>query len=311
MPRGARPGRQRGLLLVSGDHWLAWPAAGGDGGIPSLADGDDRVQMAQERGGEHGVGLPGGELVVLAGGQVDGDHPLFGMTCRRTAASNRRTPSLLTRLRSPPAARARATVSAACQVVDLNGWRAASRTAGQAHSSRSRICCTCAVCSATSQARRMPRCRSPPGCPTPGAGSHCGGCCVPGCACRSRCRRPHPPPRPSASQRRSAPSSAADPGWPGRAAPSASRRRRYWVLRPSRGSFSSRSLAGTQMRITRWPSHLTTPRSTAETSNTTSADATCCRLGCDEVPVRHGSSYRSLSCPELRRGSVRHCCCML
>jgi hypothetical protein len=28
------------------------------------------------------------------------------------------------------------------------------------------------------------------------------------------------------------------------------------------------------MRITRWPSHITTPRSTAETSNTTSADAT-------------------------------------
>src|SRR5690348_7269234 len=40
------------------------------------------------------------------------------------------------------------------------------------------------------------------------------------------------------------------------------------------GSSSSRSFAGTQMRITRWPSHITTPRLPAGTSNTTSVDAT-------------------------------------
>ena len=45
---------------------------------------------------------------------------------------------------------------------------------------------------------------------------------------------------------RCAPSSAADPGSPARAAPPASPSHRYWVLRPSRGSFSSRSLVGTQ-----------------------------------------------------------------
>jgi len=48
-------------------------------------------------------------------------------TWRRTAASNRFWPSRVTRLRSPSAARSSATVSAACQVVDLNGCRAVPR----------------------------------------------------------------------------------------------------------------------------------------------------------------------------------------
>ncbi len=76
-------------------------------------------------------------------------------TWRRTAALKRTRPSRVTEARSPPA-RASATVSAACQVMDFNGCRAASSTAGHAHSSRSRICCTSATCPATRRARRMP-----------------------------------------------------------------------------------------------------------------------------------------------------------
>jgi len=64
MPRGARPGRQldgKPVLWVSGgDRCLAWSAACGDGGVPSLAGGDDGVQLAQQGSGEHGVGLPDG-----------------------------------------------------------------------------------------------------------------------------------------------------------------------------------------------------------------------------------------------------------
>ena len=58
------------------------------------------------------------------------------------------------------------------------------------------------------------------------------------CARHTRRRRPRRPRRPSAPRRTSAPSPAADPGSPGPAAPPASPTGRYWVLRPSRGSFS-------------------------------------------------------------------------
>jgi hypothetical protein len=45
-------------------------AVGGDGGVAGLAGGDDRMEVAQDRGGDHGLGLGRLELVVLPGGQV-------------------------------------------------------------------------------------------------------------------------------------------------------------------------------------------------------------------------------------------------
>jgi hypothetical protein len=54
---GGEPGW---CLLVSG-------AVGGDVRVPRLAGADDRVQLAQEGGGEHGLRLCRYELVVLPG----------------------------------------------------------------------------------------------------------------------------------------------------------------------------------------------------------------------------------------------------
>src|SRR5262245_14217166 len=45
-------------------------AVGGDVGAPGLAAGDDGVQLPQDRGGDHGLGLDRFELVGLTGGQV-------------------------------------------------------------------------------------------------------------------------------------------------------------------------------------------------------------------------------------------------
>ena len=45
-------------------------AVGGDLGVPGSAGGDHGVQVSQDRGGDHGLGLGGLEFVVLAGGQV-------------------------------------------------------------------------------------------------------------------------------------------------------------------------------------------------------------------------------------------------
>jgi hypothetical protein len=74
MPRRARPDRQLvrrdGLWLGSGGCVACSAAVDGDGGIPGLAGGDDGVQVAQEGGGEDGLGLGGSQFVVLAGGQV-------------------------------------------------------------------------------------------------------------------------------------------------------------------------------------------------------------------------------------------------
>jgi hypothetical protein len=50
------------------DHLAS--AAGGDGRVPFLACGHDRVQLAQQRGGDGCVGLPTVELVLAAAGQV-------------------------------------------------------------------------------------------------------------------------------------------------------------------------------------------------------------------------------------------------
>jgi hypothetical protein len=77
----------------------------------------------------------------------------------RTAAPDRTRPRRVTRA-SSPSARVSAPASAACQVVDVNGCGAASRTAGQALPGRSRICCTWVTCPATSRARGRPSWRS-------------------------------------------------------------------------------------------------------------------------------------------------------
>jgi hypothetical protein len=64
-----------------------------------------------------------------------------------------------TRCKSP-AHRSSTTASDAHQLTDRSGLRDADSTAGQAHSSRSRIWFTAAVASVVSWLRRAPRCRS-------------------------------------------------------------------------------------------------------------------------------------------------------
>src|SRR5215831_10166547 len=57
------------------------------------------------------------------------------------------------------------------------------------------------------------------------------------------------------------------------------------------------------MRITRWPSHITTPRLAAETSNTTSVDATARYAACEDVgqcPTDLGTRAGSLAPMSLR-----------
>src|ERR1035437_6237109 len=45
-------------------------AVGGDDRIPFAAGGDDGVHLAQDRCGDDGLGLRGGEFVVLPAGQI-------------------------------------------------------------------------------------------------------------------------------------------------------------------------------------------------------------------------------------------------
>ena len=52
--------------LSGGGSFRAGSAAvGGDGGVPCLAGGDHRVQVAQDRGGENGLSLRRGEPVLF------------------------------------------------------------------------------------------------------------------------------------------------------------------------------------------------------------------------------------------------------
>ena len=52
-----------GIASWSGCRGWRWPD-------PRLAGGDDGVQLPQDRRGDHGLGLGGGELVLLPAGQV-------------------------------------------------------------------------------------------------------------------------------------------------------------------------------------------------------------------------------------------------
>ncbi len=56
--------------VSGGDGRQGSGSAGGDRRIPALAGGDDGVQLPQDCRGDHGLGLGGGEPVLLAAGQV-------------------------------------------------------------------------------------------------------------------------------------------------------------------------------------------------------------------------------------------------
>jgi len=59
------------LLTSGGDgrpHLLG--ALGGDDGVPGFAGGDDGVEVPQDGGRDHGLGLGDGQLVDVAFGQV-------------------------------------------------------------------------------------------------------------------------------------------------------------------------------------------------------------------------------------------------
>src|SRR6266536_2454296 len=61
------------LIAWSGcGGWFEWcsGSVGGDGWVPCLAGGDHRVQMPQNRRGDHGLRLGGAQLVVLTRGQM-------------------------------------------------------------------------------------------------------------------------------------------------------------------------------------------------------------------------------------------------
>jgi hypothetical protein len=57
-PAASPVGARRWVL--GGAQCRARSSASGDCGIPSLAAGDDGMQVAEQGGGEHGVGLAGG-----------------------------------------------------------------------------------------------------------------------------------------------------------------------------------------------------------------------------------------------------------
>src|SRR5512133_3280078 len=108
----------------------------------------------------------------------------------------------------------------------------------------------------------------PPGCPSPATGSRYECSSGQGCAARSRRRRPRPHRPTSTPRRRSEPSAAAGPGWPETTAQPSTPEARYWGLRSSSCSLSE-ICERTSNKITRWPLHITTPRSSTTNSHTT------------------------------------------
>jgi hypothetical protein len=73
-----RVGLAPSVSLSAATRWLGGELCGGlspgavtgDGGVPGAAGDDDGVQLPQHRGGDDALRLGGGELVVLAIGQV-------------------------------------------------------------------------------------------------------------------------------------------------------------------------------------------------------------------------------------------------
>ena len=143
-------------MVVPAGAWqvknASFPAAGG---APH-----EQVVHAASGGNQSLVAEPWSPGSVAAGDLLPacGRHPR-GELSRRTAASNRTGPSLRTRARSLQP-RSSATLTAAHQVAGRKSLPAASSTAGQAHSSRSRTWFTYPVVSPVSCRRRAPRCRS-------------------------------------------------------------------------------------------------------------------------------------------------------
>ena len=68
------PGRQLCTATMTSGSELGGPprsgAVSGDLGVPDLPGGDHSMDVAQDRGGDHGLSLGRLEPVVLAGGQV-------------------------------------------------------------------------------------------------------------------------------------------------------------------------------------------------------------------------------------------------
>jgi hypothetical protein len=68
------PGRQLCAATTTSGSELGGPprsgAVSGDLGVPDFPGGDHSMDVAQDRGGDHGLSLGGLEPVVLAGGQV-------------------------------------------------------------------------------------------------------------------------------------------------------------------------------------------------------------------------------------------------
>jgi hypothetical protein len=92
-------------------------------------------------------------------------------------------------------------------------------------------------------------------------------------------------------------SQASGLGWTGTAAQPSRRAGRYWVSRSSRNSLSE--LCGrTSNKITRWPSHITTPSSSTTNSHTTSGDAT--RIGLSNLVRPSWGAVQMNGIPRLR-----------
>jgi hypothetical protein len=73
LPKGASGSPRPQATSMSsgggGGHLLGHGGSGGDGRVPRHALGDDDEQLAQQRGGCGGAGLPVGELVDIAAGE--------------------------------------------------------------------------------------------------------------------------------------------------------------------------------------------------------------------------------------------------
>ena len=67
---GRRLTRQRRSGSLWHLHTITAGAVGGDGGVPDLPGGDDRIQLAQQGGRHGGLGLGGLQRMLGTGGQV-------------------------------------------------------------------------------------------------------------------------------------------------------------------------------------------------------------------------------------------------
>jgi hypothetical protein len=138
-------------LSMGYEQWFQWSMTVATSFLPDRAErvvadgqeGDDRkealhevrpVQLGNPRAGSV-QGVDGGDDLLPRAHSIPADDLA---AYRRVEAAG---PSLTTQLRFS-SARSGVTISAAYQMMDLNGCRAAPSITGRAHFSRSRICCT-------------------------------------------------------------------------------------------------------------------------------------------------------------------------